>query len=564
MSVDNEPVAFPQDLSALSLEALNTLETQATQEFDTLAADDNIDDAGVERLTTLANGIETVRTERTGRNAALQTRRGQRDALTARMQAARSAPAATEPEDDESSDSDETEPLVEATPEPVVAGGVTTRPRTSLATAQSLAPGLPNRPSASDLLSITAASPTSGVQIGSRFETLDSLVTAVQSHSRALAPTHGTPSFLTVASVAKDYEYVIDDRSNLRDFDAMAKAIRSPDNIESIVAGGGWCAPSEIRYDFFNITCEDGMVDLPEFGVTRGGIRFPVSPSLADVFTGSFTNATNPWVWTEGDDILTVTGSPNKPCVRVICPSFSEVRLECYGICLTAGNLTDNAYPESTRNHLKLLMSAHYHAMNQRYLSQMQTLSTFSGTVTGGATATGDTIWSDAPTAVAIAAQDIRTRFGLCDDDVLEVIFPRWVKDAMRSDFSRRSGVEPVDIPDSLVNAQFSRYRVRVQWVTDWQIRAAGQFGGSTALLAWPSTVDFMIYPAGTVMRGNGMTLDLGVVRDSVLNAENDFTASWTEECHLIALIGHQIRRYTVPVCAGGKVGGVYTNCHTA
>lgn len=578
---ENGAVAFPANLSALTLDALTDLQTRAFAEFDTLSANPDIDETGVARLSVLADGIEALDAEVAGRRTEAQRSRAsaadsqrervgklrqqqeQREAMTADTAA---------PEDP---GEDEDEPAAEETPAeppappapPVTAGRRTGGARaeartTSLAAAQERAPAVAvaDRSNAT----ITAAAPTSGIQVGQRLDDLDTLVAAFQSHSRSLAPTRGQPSFLTVASVREELEYVVDDRTSPRQFEDIARSIRDSVDTESLVAGGGWCAPSELKYDFFNILCQDGMVDLPEFGVNRGGVRFPVSPSLADVFTGTFTNATNPWVWTETDDILTVTGTPNKPCVRVPCPSFSEVRLECYGICLTAGNLTDNAYPESTKNHIKLLMGAHYHAMNQRYLAQMQTLSTFAGTVTGGGTATGDTIWSDAPTAVGIAAQDIRTRFGLCDDDVLEVIFPRWVKDAMKSDVGRRSGVDPSVISDADVNAQFRQYRVRVQWVQDWQVRSSGQFGGSTPLLAWPLTVDFMIYPAGTVMRGNGMNLDLGVVRDSVLNAENDFTAAWTEQCHLIALIGHQIRRYTVPVCAGGKVGGVYTNCHTA
>src|SRR3546814_13655235 len=103
-------------------------------------------------------------------------------------------------------------------------------------------------------------------------------------------------------------------------------------DLQALVAGGGWCAPSEIRYDFFNIACEDGMIDLPTVGISRGGIQFPVSPSLADAlgggtafggFAATFSNTSNPWLWTEADYILTVTGATNQPCLRV----NSHVRL---------------------------------------------------------------------------------------------------------------------------------------------------------------------------------------------------------------------------------------------
>jgi hypothetical protein len=61
-----------------------------------------------------------------------------------------------------------------------------------------------------------------------------------------------------------------------------------------------------------------------------------------------------------------------------------------------------------------------------------------------------------------------------------------------------------------------------------------------------------MIYAAGTFIKGNGLRLDLGVVRDSTLNETNDFTAAWSEECHLVAKVGHESRRYTIALNVAG------------
>jgi hypothetical protein len=74
--------------------------------------------------------------------------------------------------------------------------------------------------------------------------------------------------------------------------------------------------------------------------------------------------------------------------------------------------------------------------------------------------------------------------------------------------------------------------------------------------------VRHFLYAPGTVARGNGMSLDLGVVRDSTLNATNDFTAAWMEECHLIAQFGHEVREYTINVCPDGTTGAAdLTSC---
>lgn len=557
----NEAVVIPADLSAMTREQLQALQTQALAEFDTLAADENITDDGVARLETLAGGIESLTTALTALPQSTVTA-GSRAAAT-RDRVAKMRPAAAPTATAQLANKQDTgtnapvEPVEPVEPaEPVTASGSTTSRAVSLAAASANAPVVPAK--TSDDLVITAAAATSGIQIGSRFNDSDAMVAAFQGIARSLAPSHGNPSFQNVATIHNTFEHVVDLNTKLNDIDTILQDIRSVDAIEALVAGGGWCSPSEIRYDFFNVTCQDGAIDLPTVGIRRGGIQFPTSPSLADVYTGSFTNATNPWLWQEIDDESVATGSGiTKPCVRVTCPSFSEARLECYGICLTAGNLTDYAYPEATRNHLALLMAAHYHAMNARYITTMVNLSTDVGTIP----ASGTGILSDAPAVTALAAQDYRTRYGMCDNDVLEVVFPRWVKDAMRIDHLRRNGFWASPLSDADINKLFTANRVRVQWVNDWQVRGVGQPGYTSAITSWPDTVQFMIYAAGTFIRGNGLTLDLGVVRDSVLNADNDHTAAWTEECHLIARVGHESRLYTIPVCTAGRTGANDVTC---
>lgn len=552
---ENEGVVFPEDLSGLSNEELIELDAKARAEFDGLAENDEISDEGVERLETLAAGIEALASEGGSRAQALSTQSRRSQAMARKSKMPPFIPQMDEEDEEDENMSSETEAAS-------TEAATTSTKKASLAKAQERAPRVEVRETA-DALTVTAAAPVAGRAIGTKFEGLDQVADAFTSHAKGLVTSHGNPGFLTVASVKHNFDHKIHgDRTTHSEFDAMLRSLREPGkDYDTLVAAGGWCAPSQIRYDFFDITCQDGMVDLPTFGVERGGIQFPVSPSLADVFTGTFTNATNPWLWTEADDIMAATGdgTPAKPCVRVICPDFDNERLECYGICLTAGNLTDSAYPEATRHHLSLLMSAHFHAMNQRYIQRMVSLST-----SAIAFPSGMGILSDLPDAVGVAAQDYRTRFGMCDDDVVEVILPRWARDAMRSDHLRRNGFWAGPLSDAEIDALFSAYRARVQWVADWQIRSTGLPGqaAATGLNAWPDTVQFMLYAAGTFILGNGLSLDLGVVRDSVLNETNDHTASWTEECHLIARVGHESRLYSVPVCVGGRTGAAdNTHC---
>jgi len=39
------------------------------------------------------------------------------------------------------------------------------------------------------------------------------------------------------------------------------------------------------------------------------------------------------------------------------------------------------------------------------------------------------------------------------------------------------------------------------------------------------------------------------------LEAENDYTAAWTEECNLIALVGHSSRIYPINFAVTGQTG---------
>ncbi len=375
-----------------------------------------------------------------------------------------------------------------------------------------------------------------------------------------------------IATIRNNFDTVLSETSSVDAVQAYMDKVNSSRDaqaFESLVAAGGWCATSQIRYDFFNIAMQEGMIDLPTFGVERGGIQYPISPSLADTFSPAlpwytaFTNATVPWLWSEADDILAVTGSPTKPCIRVPCSTMDNKRLECYGICLTAGNLAVNAWPESTANFLRLLMAAHYHASNARYISTIASLAV----ANAGCTVTGSGMTAPMLATAELGAIDYRAKYGMGPNEVIEWVFPTWSLGAARADLAKRTGVDPsqgFNVSNSDIGAWFSTRNIRAQFVEDYQVRAAGQPGAVTAggITQYPGTLKGLMYAAGTVARGNGMALDLGVVRDSTLNRTNDFTAAWMEECHLIAKFGHEVREYTINICPDGTTGAAdLTSC---
>ena len=574
-----ELFSAPSDLTLSSDADLTELETQAVTEFQRVSEIDDVDPDTLAYAMRLTDDLDRIRAElrvrevRAEQQASLQQARvaDQLSQLQARVHGAPAAQPPAEP-----TAQVDAEAIAEATAQGVTAAlsafmmdrrtGAPLRPTeiarratASLAETAAHAPK-PNVPS--QRLAITASVDIPGVAHGGDLTTFDAVIDVVSRKAKSMSVTSGNPNYQTVASIRNEFSHSIDDRTKPSEVEELFRYLTKRDgmNAEALVAAGGWCAPSEIRYDFFNIAGSSGMIDLPTFGVTRGGIQFPVSPSLADAIDGAFApfaetfdGSSNPWLWTEADDIAAATGSPTKPCVRVPCPDFDEERLEAYGICLTAGNLADAAYPEATRNMIRLLMAAHDHATNARLIALMVARSTAATTI--GAVTTD----SAAPrifNAAGLAATDYRERYGMALEDVLEIIFPAWVREVIRADLAWKAGVELFDVPNSQIDAYFTARNVRPQWVDDWQVRGASQFGNATAMTAWPSTVDFLLYAAGTFVHGNGMSLDLGVVRDSVLNSTNDHTAAWSEEAHLVARVGHESRRYTVAFNVSGQSGG--------
>ncbi|MFJ8538177.1 major capsid protein [Streptomyces sp. NPDC093591] len=577
-----ELFSAPSDLTLASDADLADLETRAVAEFERVNALDNVDPDTLAYAMRLTDDLDSIRAELRVREvrAEQETQRQQArvadqlSQLQARVHGAPAAQAAAE-----QATQVDPEAIAQATAQGVTAAlsafmmdrkGGTVRPeeiaRRATASLAETARHAPQPKVPQQRLAITASVDIPGVAHGGELATFDSVVDVVSRKAKSMPVTRGNPNYQTVASIRNEFSHTVDDRTTPAQVEELFRFLtRREGDAEALVAAGGWCAPSEIRYDFFNIACSSGLIDLPTFGVTRGGVQFPVSPSLADAvdsvafapFAEELSVTSVPWLWTEADDIAAATGSPTKPCVRVPCPEFDEARLEVYGICLTAGNLANDAYPEATQNMIRLLMAAHDHAVNARLIAQMLNLSTAAISISGGAVtdAAAPRIFN----AAALAAVDTRERYGMCLDDVLEVVLPQWVREVIRADLAWKAGVELLAVSNAEIDGYFLERNVRPQWVDDWQVRGSGQFGHSTAMTAWPTTVDFLMYPAGTFVHGNGMSLDLGVVRDSVLNETNDHTAAWSEEAHLVARVGHESRRYRVGFNVNGSTSALHT-----
>lgn len=318
----------------------------------------------------------------------------------------------------------------------------------------------------------------------------------------------------------------------------------------SLVAAGGWCAPSETVYDLLEDESRDGLISLPEINVTRGGIKFTKGPKFADLYAAPSFNFTEAEA-KEGKYQPTSAADPinkvgNKPVYRVPCTDFEEVRLSAAGIQIQAGLLQQRGYPELVARTIRGALVAHEHKMSERIIASMETQSTAVSMDAGQ-------IGAAAPILTAIELQVEHYRYAqrLSRSTTLEAVFPYWVRGAIRTDLSRREGVDLIDVPDSRIDAWFRSRGVNAQFVYDWQALT----GEAGAFKVWPGSLKFLLYSAGTFVKGSQDVITLDTVYDSVLLGQNDYTALFTEEGYLVAKRGHDARVVTVPLNPNGGTG---------
>jgi hypothetical protein len=158
--------------------------------------------------------------------------------------------------------------------------------------------------------------------------------------------------------------------------------------------------------------------------------------------------------------------------------------------------------------------------------------------------------------AIEQQAMDLRYRNRLSENAMLEVVLPIFAKALVRADLARRQGLAEFDVSDARMNAWFTQRGARVQYVYDWQDAFSGVAAGpgaATPLTNWPTSIFFLIYPAGTWLRGSDDTIRLETIYDSANLATNRYTALFTEEGVLVAQTCNGGSRVVeVQVCPNG------------
>lgn len=459
------------------------------------------------------------------------------------------------------------DPVTAAAPAAPETGGATTQPRLTVADiAPETIEGI--KPSTSKAYSIIAAADT-GAPVGSELPDMAALTAAFQNrvrsyggatkaHRRDDALQHGVATIERKFAENLFYTEGMGEVAtyNMGEYARSEKRLEGGSLLNAVTAGVAWCSPSETIYSTCSQITASGLIDLPEIGARRGGIRHNQGIEFSSVFGGG-----------TGYNILTeaqVIADTVKTCVQVPCPTFVDDRLKVAALCITGDILQNVSYPEFVQTFIEAAIAVQAHNINKDVIA----------TLVAGSTAVnlaqlidpwqGDmSVVSQVMAAAEQAVWDIRYRLRLDPSATIEMVFPYWLLAQMRADWLRRNAAFPADLTDQMIAQMFNIRGVRPQYVYDWQDAFSGLTttgpGAATPLLVLPQSptvnLQFLAYPAGTWVLARQNVIRLDSVYDSTLLSTNKVTQLFLEDGYLPMRMCPLSRVYTVNICPNGSTG---------
>ena len=317
----------------------------------------------------------------------------------------------------------------------------------------------------------------------------------------------------------------------------------------SLVASGGNCAPLPPSYEFFRLAEQINPVEqaLPTVEAPRGGIRFITPPDWTDALAGVR-------VTTEAEDAAGYGDASGltapKPCVHVDCPPIEECRVDAVSQCVEFGNLNYRVFPEQVAAFLEDLAVAFTSTKEIFYLDAIDATST----AVTAAPAYGAT--RGVTQTILAAAANYRRRQHMGINSVLTLMLPSWVVEFIKVDMvnDHALGLNFINAGESEVTAWLASNNLDVVWYYDSATGAGQAFNGAQgagAINEFPTSVVGYMFAPGTYVRLDGGTLDVGIVRDSILNGTNDlqiFSEQWVQVCQ----VGLESLRLEITLCPDG------------
>ena len=547
---------IPEDIESLDNDALAEAVDGAFAAGRTLAAipDEEISDEQANRLGALyefhANASAVLGARQTAATERAERLSASRSAFTAepveeeeeKKVEADEDPVVPEPEKVEEEEEEQPEPVPAAAPATDTASArksFASRAARKTPDSQKKAPVMVDVPRAS----LTAAADVPSFPAGQKFGNLTEAAKAIGVSLNNLpkgAPkgTHARNGAVVITLPENQFNQN-DYRG--RDADMLLDAAKESRLVGgSLVAAGGWGAPSETLMDFCGGETTEGLISIPEVTITRGGVQYTKGPSFDDVMA----SATGFWDMTEA---TAEAGVVQKTSLRPELPDFVEKRMDAVGVMIEAGLLLRKGWPEIIERYTELALVAHQYKLHAKTIAQISAFTGAPVSVPGGF---GNAL--DVLHILDVVAYGERQRNALGENATLEVVLPRWVKGVIKADLSNRTGVDFLNVTDAQINGWFSARGLRVQWLAHWQNVDVTTAGIATK---YPANVDAFMYPAGTFVRGTSDVITLDTVYDSVNLKKNDYVHLFTEQGTVVTNPCNTGRAIRIPLVANGRTG---------
>lgn len=326
-----------------------------------------------------------------------------------------------------------------------------------------------------------------------------------------------------IASARTSYP---EERKLGEDAGTTERLIDAVTSLQALTATGGICQPVNVDYSVPTWgTAERPLRDgLPAFEATRGGIRFVKPPDIAE-----WEAATG--IWTEATDAE--PGSSTKPVLSMTCGSEEHVFIDAVSTRIGFGNMQARFAPEQVAANTEIAAAAAARVAEVSLLNKIAE-ACVKGVTTGSGKVLGAT--RDLLSAVSQVAAQQRQLHRLPDSVMLTAVLPRWARDLIRADLAREIGhAQDADwnslaVTDAQIDELLGVSGIHPIWHLDGQ--PSGVEGGVAqtfalpvkgAIKAFPTALVWYVFPEGQIQYLDAGRLDLGVVRDSTLDATNDY-----------------------------------------
>jgi hypothetical protein len=320
------------------------------------------------------------------------------------------------------------------------------------------------------------------------------------------------------------------------------------DQRRALTASGGVPGPGMPKYDIPTWGTAERPIRaaLPVVLASRGIVNWNTPPTIED-FVVDTSNAAINFASSSTD----ASGGSYKTVQEISAVTPASATVEAQILRLQHGNFADKFLPELMVAWMKngqVRYARHNDARRIAEISAGSTHYTDTPAVFGA--------WRDFKRQVLAVTEELEDR--LRDPNLpIRILVPEYISAMLAADLSAQQPGDNVwGVTEDDVRARLNSLDPNVTFTffydggqTHQRLLTSPTAGGRTP--GFDADVDWYCFPEGTWAFLDGGTLDLGIVRDSTLNAQNRFQ-TFSETWEVCAKIGVFSYHITSSLCSGG------------